>query len=514
MDVATPAVIAAANSLIVLSQAACLHFKLSAEWYLNRVRAGFFCRRHAVVRSGISRLLQTCRHAGHDFVHHWVVAVTVGSIVGLLHHGGALAWLDAVMLRIAGAHAAQHAQNGPPDALAPEVLLIDGTVYERVFGRRSPLDRQKLAQIVGLLADVEGGLPETVVFDLDLSTDGGQPLDGDPVDQQLQRLVEAGVRVVLPLPAPAYTPEMATAQVAWIRKACSWWPKSENAHPNGRLVFASPSLRSHGGRVLQYSPHDYSLGIAATSAPAIADVCRRSHAELQMMVQVATASQMRNLTTPAPFPRMLPLNASFFQQLDAHVHAFDKTDALPTDAEGKPLALRGRTVFVGGSYDPRDRFETPLDPEAQTTEGVTLHAAVFYSAIKPVTVEQGMFAFGLDIVVGLAMGYLFTSLWRLQQRPHAGGGWSAYLLPKVEGTAILISALLIAVMLVWISGVWLLSLNFWVSPGPVVLGVCAKLMLSRGVHEHAQAVLHPSRWLHRGVLVALPVINVGVILSH
>jgi hypothetical protein len=283
----------------------------------------------------------------------------------------------------------------------------------------------------------------------------------------------------------------------------------------GRVVFASPVLRSTGGRVLQYSTSDLSLGIAATRPKTLNDVCQRSDAELQLLVQLATAEATRNLTAAAPrFPKARPLNAAFFTGLQQHVHELASVAALPSAADGKPLSLAGRVVFLGGSYDLRDRFDTALEPDGQPTERVTLHAAVYYSAMHPVTVEQGFGALGLDIVLGILMGYLFTAAWGRYAAMHRGSSWNGYLLPRAVYLAIVLGAFGLAVVLVWAAAGIFLPRNLWVSPGPVVIGVCAKLMLSHGAHAHGEEALHASRWLGRAVVAALVLVNIAMIIAH
>ncbi|KQP22135.1 CHASE2 domain-containing protein [Pseudorhodoferax sp. Leaf267] len=452
-------------------------------------------------------------HRFHDFIHHFVVALTVASVVGLLHHSGVLDWLDAAMLRIAGAYNSGGGQAPAADATSPKVLLIGGPLYERVFDQRSPLDRTKVASVVAAIAQQPGGLPTTLVLDLDLSTTGSDAAGQEKLDAKLKALVEDGVRLVLPLPSVAFTPQAAGTKAQWMRQACEW--RSTQPKFDGRVVFASPVLRSTGGRVLQYSASDLSLGIAATRPNTLDDVCQRSDAELKLLVQLATGEATRDLTAAAPrFPKIRPLNAAFFTGLQQHVHELTSVAALPSAADGKPLLLAGRVVFVGGSYDVRDRFGTALELDGQPTEGVTLHAAVYYSAIHPVTVEQGIGALGLDIALGILMGYLFTAAWGRHAAIHRGGSWKGYLLPRAVYLAIVLGAFGLAVVLVWASAGILLPRNLWVSPGPVVIGVCAKLMLSRGAHAHGGGAPHASRWLGRAVVAALVLANIAMIIAH
>jgi hypothetical protein len=452
----------------------------------------------------------------HDLSHHLVVAVAVASIVGLLHHGGGLEWLDSLMLRIAGAFVWSDPPKLQPNAKSPEILLIGGALYEQAFEQRSPLDRGKLAALVKAVRDHSGGLPATVVIDLDVSDNVGDVTGQTALDDELERLVQGGVLVVLPMPLPVITPLFVDAKVKWMRKACSWRPAQPEA--DGRIIFASPALRSNAGRVLQYSDQDLSLGIAATRPSRFDDICVRSIPEQQLLVHTATAAQLGQLSATSPrLAKTRPLNATFFLSLPQHVHEIETTAKLPLRDDGQPLALAGRAVFIGGSYDLRDRFDTAVESDGQPTEGVTLHAGVFYSASDPVSVEQGFGALGIDIVIGILMGYGFTAAWQRHDAAQAAPGWKGYVVPKVLYVVILLIGFGLAALLVWIAAGVLFPLNLWVSPGPVVLGVCAKLMLSRRANAHAEPHVmppHASRWVTRAVIGCLAVANVVMIISH
>jgi len=446
----------------------------------------------------------------HSLSHHLIVALTVASAVGLLHHSSALDWLDAMMLRLTGAVVAQEGGKKPLKFEPPEILLIGSTVYEQVFEQRSPLDRAKLATLLEALFRQPGGLPSTLVLDVDVSdngTDSGQAA----LDQQLERLVRGGVGLILPLPLPVTTSTLLESKVSWMRRACGW--NSSEAVKNGRVVFANTELLSHAGRVLQYSTRDLTLGMAATRPKGAEDVCMHEARVQKMLVHASTPPERRKLVASTRhFPKTRPFNAEFFHGLTDHVHELQSTTPPSVRADGVPLSFEGRVVFLGGSYDSRDRFESALEEDGQPTEGVTLHAAVFYSASHPVTVEQGIGALIADILFGVAAGFMFSWAWQRHDAVRAAGGWRGYVAPKLIFLGTLLFAVLLAVSLVWLAARFFYPLNLWVSPGPVVLGVCAKLMLSR--HGHTENVPHVSQWLNRAGVGALALGNLAVILMH
>lgn len=450
----------------------------------------------------LTAAMMKCLRLYHVLGHHLAVAVVVASVIGLLHHGGALEWLDSIMLRVAGSFAAKRLPDRPADVRAPLTLLISGAMYEQSFGGRSPLDRKKMAELVRTIRENPGGPPATAVFDLDLSAVSGDSSAQEALDAELQRLSQFGALIVLAVPSPAFTSAVAEAKAHWVKKVCSW--RQPGAGASGGVIFASPELRVNAGLVQQYSANDLSLGIAATRPHRFDDLCARSDSELLLITQFGSSSQVAPLTAgDHGILQTRPFNADYFLGLDWYVHAYDSLDRLPSDASGQPLSLAGRTIFIGGAYDPRDRFTTDLEADGQPTEGVTLHAAVYYSAMTPVTIEQGFGAFAIDVVLGVLAGYLFTAAWAWHSAAQHMNGWRGYLMVTGSLIGILVITVVLALLLVWLAAGVLYPLNFWVSPGPVILGVCAKVMLSRGAHGSGHASPHASRWVNRSFFALL-----------
>ena len=133
---------------------------------------------------------------------------------------------------------------------------------------------------------------------------------------------------------------------------------------------------------------------------------------------------------------------------------------------------------LGGSYDPRDRFSVPLAPDGKPMDGVELHAATFYSALHPVTPGNELLAWVADVALGFAFGWAFQLLWAGQARGAGWAGWRGYFVPKLVLVFNLGAAALLAWSAVMMAAYWFYPNNYWISPGPVVLGVFAKLLLT------------------------------------
>jgi hypothetical protein len=465
----------------------------------------------------------------HDFASHARAALVVASVVGLLHHMGYLAWLDAMMLQIVGraqpGAVAQRRANVEP----PAVLLLSRTLYESEFQQRSPLDRRKVAHILAQVPLAAAARPSALVLDLDLSDNGSD--DGQSVlDEVLRALSVAGVRLVLPLPSPAETRSVIEAKVNWMAQFCSWRAPAAVGQAARWIRFANTELQVHGGRVLQFNPTELTLGVAAHS-PKVAragslqlsavDVCERSRPQLELLVTAHVPEAERRLTNlGGTAAELRPFNVSYFAQAAAHIHAIDALGDTPRRVIGAtPLA--GRVLFIGGSYDDRDRFLTPLDPEGLPVEGVTLHAATYFSMLDPVTVEAGLLAWLIDVGIGIALGYLFHAGWSLHHRARhlrdTRPGWLGYWAPKgsLVGMFALVGAL--AVLLVWVAATWLYPSNLWISPGPIVLGMFVKLLLTSqhgDHHDSCRGLPAQAKWVDLALIAAVVVANLIFIAIH
>ena len=432
-----------------------------------------------------SRQWALCANA----LHHLQVALAVASLVGLLHHFGQLGWLDAAMLRLAGAAhrtVVPVLPAGKPGM--PEVLLLSEALYERDFQQRSPLDRTRVARLLDALFPSGAAAPATLVVDLDLSDTGHDAAGQARLDAILGRLVATGTRLVLPMPQWVTSAEASALKLRWIRNvACAW-----NQEGTGLVTFASPLVRTQGGLVLQYSPRELSLGVAATRPPVAETVCDQTPGTQAARLGLAGATHIDDLKTRAAHaPAMRPFNAHFFAALDQHVHVL-KTASKPLDDPSLARRWADGVVFLGGGYDPRDRFETPLTRDGLPIEGVTLHAATYFSAMAPVSDGLHLSAWFIDVVVGMGAGFLFAKLWAARAQAAQRGAWAGYLGPKLLTLLTLAVALALAALAVQVAAQCAYPNNLWISPGPVVLGVFVKLLLT-GLHAaagHAESSVH------------------------
>lgn len=414
------------------------------------------------------------------------MALAVASIVGLLHGFGFLGWLDAAMLRLAGAEVAAVVRSTAPRGM-PEILLIDEAMYERDFDQRSPLDRAKLARLLQALLSDPAQTPKVLVIDVDLS-DNGQDAAQTKLDAMLTHKVRSGLHLVLATPPSMNSPGAVTRKRAWMRsmrdQTCA--RDATSSGPLGSLTFASALVTTHSEAVLQYSRDELTLGTAASGLVRAPGVCGQSDAVLDDLLG-------RNRGDLRPIEVLKPFNAHFFGAVASQTHRLRSIDApLGPSAAAKPaVSLADKVVFLGGSYDPRDRFRVPLALDGKEMDGVELHAATFYSALHPVT-GNDLLAWVADVALGFACGWAFQLMWAGQARSAGWAGWRGYFVPKLVLVFNVAAALLLTWGAVMVAAYWFYPNNYWVSPGPVVLGVLAKLLLTALHHGGDHASGHSS----------------------
>lgn len=463
----------------------------------------------------------------HHLPHHLCVALAVACLVGLLNLAGYLGWLEAGMLRLTVASTQVLSEPADPKHTQqvegphmPEVLLISEGLYAERFKLSSPLDREALARLLTQLFNLgtqQQVVPEVLVFDIDLSDNGHEKQKA--LDDVLKLLVDGGTRLVLPMPLPTSLPELQQAKRAWMEKVCQWEavpPKKDSLPAQPRRAqhvrFASAQVDTHGGQVLQYNRQLNTLGtMAGPRADRSPDGCSLSSG--------VKAVHLASLTQPHAEPLALPGDANFkpyqqqfFAMAYRHVHRLGRDGTLPL-TQGAPVNLQDKVVFIGGDYDSRDRLLSPWSGTDNALPGVLAHAAAYYSEQRPLKAIHA-FDFVLDVVVGVVAGYLFHGLWhcyRMHDLPWRTKTRMGYL--RAKGLFLLIpgTALLAAFGLVWLAAHCFYPAGHWVNPGPMVLGVALKVLLSSGRERHHSK---PVLALQVGALVALLAFGLPKILFH
>lgn len=456
----------------------------------------------ALVRNGLRTVPISA-----SMVHHLKAALAVGSLVTLLHAMGLLGWLDSVMLRlVAGAspillvEPTPKASAGTDSAPMPRVLLIGSALHETAFKQASPLPSLPVAALLRSIANSDAGPPATLVIDLDLSPGPAEDPGRAALDAALQQLLARGTRLVLPLPIRVATPELQERKWRWLQQKCRM-----GGNPgDGRLLLALAEVVTTQGVAAQFDPATPSLGQLALASGEARSLCTWvvSAEEHWRAAMLSTAFDNRALPI-APHSRVLrPFNTRLFLAAERQVTLLRDTTLPP------PLLaqLAGATVFLGGAYSSQDRFMTPFDGPQRRTEGAILHAAIYDSSRHPVSAIEGLAAWVLDVVLGVALGALFSATWGWHQRRVVTSnhfpGLAAKLAPRLSlaTNLLLVAALVLLAML--LAQALFFPLNLWVNPGPVILGVFAKFVLVSRSTGHLSNAQHGDHATPHAPLVA------------
>lgn len=412
-----------------------------------------------------------------DWLHHALAAVTIAAGVVAMERGHLLGWLDAAMLRMVAA--ASPAPATPRvDPATPVLVLIDGESYDRDFGLRSPLDRERLRE--GLSEILDAG-PERLIIDLQI-----EPTRGEAAQRPLDALLQSAAprtRIVLPVPE-ARTPTLDATALEWMRKMCA-----------AGIEFGSPELLSHFGVVVRLSADPLTLASVAHAPEhaASGSTSTRPGPICQLAAEASTLRAVADLLSErgghAPLPTAL--RPSAVEQVRARQLAWRPGQM------GSALAERASTtVVVGGAFDTRDSFL--LIGRTEPLPGALVHAVA--SDPRARTAENHLGAWALDIFIGTVAGFLFQALWKIVrcgQQPCTDRIAHLYASQKPNLSRLLCAALwgvlaslppvlLWALVLAAALGLMrcaalALESGLWLNPGPMILGMAlhAQLLASK-----------------------------------
>lgn len=443
--------------------------------------------------------------------HHLLMAAVIASCTLLVEISGSLDWLDAVTLRLASSYNSQDASNSKTDISAstaaelPTTLLINDQIFESYFLQSSPLRREKLALLINRISEQH---PKLLAIDIDLAPGADDPLGNSPAQVKLDRQLDSSARglcatadshgegrckIVLTLPMPVASEPLKQLQFDWIKARCA-----------AGIEFASASLLSHQGTIIRQSANTPNLGNVSAwwfKQDAVEHAPQHAHSEhpsydyfCKSAAQYQSGKDFFSLVNLDAIAngdgKTVPLNTHYFSL------AADDDIQLQKDVKGvEPLIpaipnASQRAIFLGGSYGVTDKFDTALGK----FDGVSIHAASFYGNLNGVANASHVFAWGLDILIGLFLGILFQALWEkyneAADRQKASEPISLstravqYLVAKLWLLGIFALLALLAMIFLY-SASTLLSHGLWLNPGPIVIGMFLDSLLSSRSKHHA-----------------------------
>ncbi|APA67825.1 CHASE2 domain-containing protein [Janthinobacterium sp. 1_2014MBL_MicDiv] len=454
-----------------------------------------------------SQLGSAFKLTGTHLLHHVIGASLIASLMLALEGFHVLEWLDAAMLRASAEQAPLlHKGRDPGAAYRPGIIEIDQPAFEQVFDEREPLERARLEQ---LLASVAQRGARVLAIDLDLAPAVyEQHKAGErPLDRLLDRLAADGRQLVLILPEQSDQ----NANLPWIRARCA-----------AGVHFASPRIRERMGAVTRIELKSPVLAAVAFElahgmrqqeqnqpmpaalseqkegyrlAGRVCQLARRTGSEKELARwafepvihgDAKDAAEQNAVTAPFHPTAMAP---AFLDPTRAGVRLVDGKAGVARDAPRKQV------LFIGASYDVRDRYTTAEGEQA----GLHLHAAA-YTSLGIGTADVNKYVvFAADIVIGVLLGCLFGGLWTLYGRAELAidERMADHDFSRLHrmGTLLEFYGIRLILVLVWASPFaigalaiylsrGLLEQGWWVNPGPLIAGMFLHAMSLRDEAHH------------------------------
>lgn len=407
-------------------------------------------------------------HHLHHALHHFAVALVLASAVLILEVSGHLNWLDSLSLRAVGTLQSSESSAdklNPNDA--PVSLLIGDGYFENEFRQESPLDRRELTRLVERVLQAQ---PTLLAIDIDLSPGPAGSLGNAGQEELDAFLVHAAlanrVPIILTAPFPVTGEKLLMEKHAWLVKMC-----------NAGIAIAYPHIVLSQGLVMRYPFRQPSLGLVASKSGA-------ARAVGHTLCQEILAGPEKSLFLSKAFSADLVLGADDLRsQRPINPEYLRNSSSMQSVIQGAgdnsfASSLRGRPVFLGSQFDSRDEFMTPYGK----MKGTVIHAATFYSERKPTHAVTHGTAIVLDLIFGVAAGFLFGAVWgRTNFAAGASDADGTSLRKWFIARAWLVAAfgfLFLWLTMLFYASAWLLSHDLWNNPGPMLVGVFVKTLLA------------------------------------
>ncbi|KAB8045211.1 CHASE2 domain-containing protein [Janthinobacterium aquaticum] len=460
------------------------------------------------------RLLWPFAQLGHAFkltgthlLHHVIGATLIASLMLALEGLHVLEWLDAAMLRFSAEHGELVRERKDQGArYRPGIIEIDQPAFEQVFQEREPLERARLEQLIASAAE-RGSKVLAIDLDLAPAVHEEQHEGGRPLDRLLDKLATDGHQLVLILPEESPR----NANLPWIRARCE-----------AGVHFASPQIRERMGAVtrielkspvlaavtfeLAHGVHEQEHkqplpGILSEQkevvglANRVCQLAKRTGSEKELARWAfepvihgdAKDAKEQNAVT-APF-HPSAMAAEFLDPTRTRARLIDGKAAVSPDA------LRKNVVYIGTSYDPRDRYTTAEGEQSS----LHLHAAAHASLGIGTADVNKYVVFAADIVIGVLLGCLFGGLWTLYGRaelaidkrmeePDIGRLHRMGTLAEFYGIRVILCVVWASPVLIGLLAIYLshgaLEQGWWVNPGPLIAGMFLHAMSLRDEAHH------------------------------
>ena len=356
------------------------------------------------------------------------------------------------------------------------VILLTNKIFEEEFNAQTPLNKEKLSEIVTKIAQQK---PKSIVFDLDISPDYNFSLSkqmySDDIYEVLQTYANE-IDIILPFTFIAQTNKNKELKLDWVKKMCQ-----HNIH------FGIPFLTNEIGSVLKYyeNPNHVSLTINKENG-----ICND--------IKNITVDDFENIQNKY-FKENKRFNSSAinYEQINNHTIYIDSINDLTQ------YNFQDKVIFLGGGYGFDDKYITPYGEKF----GVEILNSIFYSSkyhIETADVLKTLIVY--DLCIGMLFGWLLNFL--LNKRDNIDKEYLLFL----NNSALLLLILMFYFISLLISGIFFHYFYLWMNPVPLLIGMFLDGILNLGkksINQDIDSLLWHQKCIHifsyslKGLLVIL-----------
>ena len=409
-----------------------------------------FFRILAVLKASYSRLKEKRLNAPESFLtialHDLKAAFFIASSVVIISHFHFNFDIELDAIKLATSVFQDLRRDDSEASNTANVIAIDNRLYESYFNQSSPLERNKLTQILDLILKEESNRPKVLAIDIDLSP---SPVPDASVDIFYDYFKQfKNTPIVLITPQKVVSGVATQTKADWLIKMCEL--------PNIRFAF--PYLPSVDNGVVHYwDAHNsfaYQVRAATYDAPnpsgqrTICDHIQQDPSTARRMVNNFYDTDPGVFGVDPEHDQGKLLNYKFIENIGFTAIKYEtETPHIP---EGYAAKIRDSVVFFGGNYGLSDIYETPMG----NLPGIYLHAGTYFTIHGNKVNELVHIAqYVIEILITPLLGSIFYFAAAYYRKTHS---LAAIVLNLVLHPLIFISYMLL-------SGFILYYFNFWLS---------------------------------------------------
>jgi CHASE2 domain-containing sensor protein len=321
--------------------------------------------------------------------------------------------------------------NNNSDSLA---LLITNDFYEKEFNSTSPLNKEKL---YNLIKNITKQKPKAIIIDFSISPNSLQQTENEIKLYEYLKEISKEINIVLPF--AFFSNSNLKNQEKWIKDICK-----------SNIKLAIPFITSEIGLVLKYN--NFQNHISHVAYTQNSNICKSL--KTKSINEVLTNN--KKLFTNQ---KEIPVNYSKITH---------STIYLNNMSEIKKYNLSNKTVFLGGGYGFTDIYKTPYSERF----GVEILNAIYYSITHPIEYANLLNTSIIDILNGLLFGFFISFILRKKSTAKTQNMNTFYNL------SLIIILFLFIIISLSISSIFFHKFFVWINPVPIILGMFIDLVIN------------------------------------